>query len=162
LLQELEKRDYTIVPEVARSIIAERKAYGLSPRPAPLDFAQAIFERDVEQYLSTSSSAGLVFFDRSILDSLAMLVEAGGVTPHELRTNLENYRYHHTAIILPPWREIYRIDSERDQSFDDAVRVFESLRSWYIACGYDLIEVPPGSVDERCQFVLQAFTHDAA
>jgi predicted ATPase len=164
LLQELERRGYTIVPEVARSIIAERKAKGLSPRPEPLAFAQAIFDRDVQQYVSTSVQQGLgfVFFDRSILDSLAMLAQLMGLTASEVRTVLEKYRYHPKAIILPPWREIYQVDSERDQSYEEAVRVYESLRGWYIECGYSLIEVPPGSVDVRSEFVLRALVPDAA
>lgn len=162
LLQELGRLGHTIVPEVARCIIADRKASELSPRPEPLAFAQAIFDRDIEQYNLAAASAGVAFFDRSVLDSLAMLAEIGGVTPDELGAHLENYRYHHMAFILPPWRAIYRLDSERDQSYDEAFRVYEGLRNWYVTCGYRLIEVPPGPVEERCQFVLQALGPDAA
>jgi predicted ATPase len=164
LLQELERRGYTIVPEVARSIIAERREKGLSPRPEPLAFAQTIFDRDAQQYTSSSAgkSFGLVFFDRCILDSLAMLAQLNGLTASEIRTHLEKYRYHPKAIILPPWREIYRVDSERDQSYEEAVRVYESLRAWYIECGYTLIEVPPGPVGVRCEFVLRALGPAAA
>jgi predicted ATPase len=70
---------------------------------------------------------------------------------------LARYPYHRTAFILPPWREIYRTDTERDQSFDEAVSVFRSLRDWYVECGYNLIEVPTGAIDERCGFVLQSW-----
>lgn len=164
LLHELERQGYPVVPEVARSIIAERKANGLNPRPEPLAFAQAILDRDVEQYVSTSADEdlGLVFFDRSILDSLGMLADLNGLSASEIRTHLRNYRYHPVAIILPPWREIYRVDSERDQNYEESVRVYEYLRRWYIKCGYTLTEVPPGSVDERCAFVLRALSPIAA
>lgn len=93
---------HAVVPEVARQVIAERKAAGLSPRPAPV----------------------------------------------------ERRRCHPTAFILPPWREIYRTDDERDQTFDEAVMVYRALRDWYIRCGYNLVEVPTGTVANRRDFVL--------
>jgi predicted ATPase len=109
LLEGLELRGYAIVAEVTREIIADRKARRLSPRPSPIEFANAIVQ----------------------------------------------YPYHSTAFILPPWREIYRTDSERDQSYEEAVHVYESLREWYVQCGYKRIDVPQGTVDERCAFVLR-------
>ena len=142
------------MPEVAREIIAERKREGLSPRPQPLAFARAILRRDIEQYRSVAG-VKLVFFDRSILDALNMLAELGQLAERERQEWLEHYPYHATAFILPPWREIYRTDSQRDQSFEDAVRTFESLRKWYLECGYTLLEVPPGTPEERCEFMLQ-------
>jgi predicted ATPase len=73
LLEGLRIRGYPIVPEVAREIIAQRKSKGLSPRPPPVEFAQMIMERDIEQYDSTSPEVDVVFFDRSLLDSLGRL-----------------------------------------------------------------------------------------
>jgi predicted ATPase len=45
------------------------------------------------------------------------------------------------AVTGGPWREIYRPDSERDQTYDEAVRVCQSVRKWYVQCGYNLIDV---------------------
>jgi predicted ATPase len=69
LLEGLELRGYAVVPEVARKIIADRKTRRLSPRPSPIEFANAIVQRDVEQYEATRTGAKLIFFDRSLLDS---------------------------------------------------------------------------------------------
>lgn len=44
---KLAQRGFSIVPEVARAIIAERKAQGLSPRPAPEAFADARCEYEL-------------------------------------------------------------------------------------------------------------------
>ena len=156
VLQRLEQRGYTVVPEAAREIIAERKAKGLSARPPPLEFAQAIFGRDAERYHSVAETEKVVFFDRTILDSLGMMAELGQLSDSDRHRLLARYPYYPTAFILPPWREIYRTDSERDQTYEDAVRVYESLRDWYVECDYTLIEVPPATVDERCDFLLQS------
>jgi predicted ATPase len=154
LLEALARRGHSIAPEVARAIIADRKARGLSARPNPGEFARAIIARDIAQYEAASTAKGLVFFDRSLLDSLWMLAEVTEPGRAEQRL-LEQYPYHSTAFVLPPWRAIYRTDAERDQTYEQAVAVCQSLRAWYVRCGYTAIDVPVGSVGERCEFVLQ-------
>lgn len=155
LLEALGALGHAVVPEVARQVIAERKAAGLSHRPAPMDFAKVILDRDVLQYESVGPERGLVFFDRSLLDSLSMLWQLGAVSESEVVACLARYPYHPTAFILPPWREIYRTDDERDQTFDEAVTVYRALRDWYTRCGYNLLEVPTGTVANRRDFVLE-------
>jgi predicted ATPase len=68
---------------------------------------------------------------------------------------LARYRFHPTAFILPPWEQIYCGDIERDQTFDEAVALHGAIRDWYIECGYNLVEVPRDSVEDRCEFVLR-------
>jgi len=160
LLDALKLRGYTVVPEAAREIIAERRSQGLSPRPDPLEFARTIVARDIERYNAVPAAAGPVFFDRSLVDSLGMLVEVGQLTDTERDALLKQYPLHPRAFILPPWREIYRTDEERDQTWEQAVAVFGSLARWYARCGFELIEVPPGSIAERCEFVLQSLAAD--
>ena len=153
-MEKLAERGFAVVPEVARAIIAERKARGLSPRPAPEAFAEAILQRDVAQYEAAASLTGPVFFDRSLLDSLGSLFSQGVLTPERERTLLEGHPYHHRALIFPPWEEIYCTDAERDQTYEEAVSVFHSVQRWYDRCGYELIRVPPGTVEARCDFIL--------
>jgi predicted ATPase len=46
-------------------------------------------------------------------------------------------------------------DQERD-TFEHAESVNRMVLEWYRRCGYQVLEVPRVSVDERCTFVLQA------
>lgn len=154
LLEGLKARGHTIVPDVAREIIAERRRLGLSPRPPQDEFAKSILSRDIQRYESTQSESGLIFFDRSIVDSLGMVDELSLLTDTEKQRILAQYPYRATAFILPPWIEIYHTDSERDQSYEEAVRVCGAIHGWYIKCGYKLVEVPKLTVDERGEFVL--------
>jgi predicted ATPase len=57
--------------------------------------------------------------------------------------------------LFPPWKGIFENDPERDQTFAHAVRVYKPLVEWYLACGYQIVEVPCMSVGERCRFVLR-------
>lgn len=155
LLEALAERGYECVPESARAIIKQRLERGLSPRPAPPAFGQEILRMDVERYEETKVGKQPVFFDRSVLDALAMLDEAEALSPAELKGWIERCRYNAVTFLLPPWEEIYRTDAERDQSFADSIRVFDELRSWYARWHYEPVEVPRAGVAERADFVLR-------
>src|SRR4029453_13796443 len=122
-LAALVERGYRCVPESVRSIIQERVSKGLAKRPAASDFARQILARDQSQYRRARESHGLVFFDRGVVDALGMCHEAGVTDPLGLQQVLEEYRFHRTAFVFPPWKDIYAMDAERDQTFEEAVAV---------------------------------------
>lgn len=156
LLRELNQLGYATVPEAARVVIQSRKQKGLAPRPEPVEFAMEILRSDMKQYESaTPNKSDLVFFDRGVLDALGMLDEIDQLPGAERERYLARYPYYRKAFILPPWREIYETDAERDQSYADAVRVHVRLLHWYSQCGYQLVELAAAPVIERCEFVLR-------
>ena len=97
-------------------------------------------------------SPGDVFYDRSLLDTLSYLQAGSKPTPEWM--DLAPYPYHYKVFIFPPWEAIYRTDGERWEPFETAVQVHESLVSTYSALGYELIEVPRASVEQRVEFIL--------
>lgn len=60
------------------------------------------------------------------------------------------------VFICPPWPDIYVTDQERRQTHEVAVRTYEAMVETYGALGYEPIEVPRGSVEERVGFVLES------
>ncbi len=56
--------------------------------------------------------------------------------------------------LLPPWQEIYGTDSERDQTFEESVEVFEGMKRWYERWGYETVEVPRVGIEGRVAFIL--------
>jgi predicted ATPase len=154
LLAGLRARGYKAVDESARAIIQERLARGLSPRPPALEFARQILDRDIATY-QQPPERDLVFFDRSIVEALCMVDQAARLEAHELTAVLSQYPYDRRVFVLPPWEAIYTQDSERDQTFAEARQVHETVTWWYRRCEYEIIEVPTGSVAERCTFVLR-------
>ncbi|NIM41940.1 MAG: AAA family ATPase [Hydrogenophaga sp.] len=155
LIEHLSGIGQPTVEESARAIIAERLARGLSPRPAPLEFARAILDRDLEKYQRHCGAAHRVFFDRSAIEAIGMLHEASPLPPSELQALLDRYPFHPLVFVLPPWQDIYTTDSERDQSFEQAVAVHDRVVRWYTACGYRLHEVPHHPAAQRAAHVLQ-------
>jgi predicted ATPase len=155
LLAELASLGHVIVSESAREIIAERRSRGLGPRPSPLEFAREILRRDAEKYRCHSPACRYVFFDRGVVEALAMVHRASPLAESELSRMLGEFAFHPVVFILPPWEAIYRTDAERDQSFGEAIDVYTWLCEWYKVCGYTLHEVPSLSPRERAQHVLE-------
>lgn len=56
--------------------------------------------------------------------------------------------------MTPPWREIFCEDSERKNSFENAVEEYKRLLEHYDQYGYELVILPKISVCERYQFIL--------
>jgi predicted ATPase len=155
LLQLLESAGYTCVPEVARSIIRERKEKGLSPRPEAIEFAAEILRLDIQEYERLANFSGPVFFDRGIGDALCMLYNCSSIDILEARQYCIRYPYSSPVFLLPPWESIFVNDGERDQTFEDALHISERLARWYESLGYPVVEVPSGSPNQRLAFILR-------
>jgi len=162
LLGALALRGYAIVEESARAIIAERLASGMTPRPQASRFAREILRRDIEKYEMTRGLPNPIIFDRGVVEALGS-VQANEAWPKlELERMLAAYPFARPVFILPPWKAIYTVDTERDQTFEDAVNVHQKVVDWYSRCGYPLHEVPCLPVDERAKYVHQVVSRSAA
>jgi predicted ATPase len=64
------------------------------------------------------------------------------------------YRYARRVFLAPPWREIYAMDAERKQSYDEAVKTYEGMARVYEDCGYEVVEIPRVTAEERADFIL--------
>jgi predicted ATPase len=162
LLRSLASLGYATVEESARAIISERLAAGLAPRPAPIEFAREILRRDIQKYETFADAADWIFFDRGVIEAVAMLDELEPLPEVELNAMLTSHSAHHLIFVLPPWPEIYTTDSERDQDFQHSVAVHASLVNWYSRCGYELHEVPRLPAVERARHVLHALAKSDA
>ena len=156
ILTALAERGYNFAPESARRIIKERLAAGLSPRPDPVPFAHEILSEDIEKYRKADASDCPTFFDRGVLDALYMLNAENSLTYEQAERYIQDFPYNRTVFLLSPWKEIYATDSERDQTFEQAVEVCEGMKWWYLQWGYEILEVPHSRVEKRVSFILEA------
>jgi predicted ATPase len=77
------------------------------------------------------------------------------VPPHVARA-AQIFRYHRRVFVAPPWLEIFADDAERKQSFAEAKATYEAMIETYSGLGYELVQLPLDSVEERVQFILRA------
>ncbi len=156
LVEALARLGFRTVSESARDVIRERLACGLTPRPDAATFAREVLRRDIAKYRAAVAWRGPVFFDRTAVESLAMVHEASSLSDKERDRVLSTCRFHSAALVLPPWRAIYVTDTERDQTFQDAQRIDARIRTCYREAGFSLLDVPSLPVQERAVFVLRS------
>ena len=163
LLLALQARGYTIVGDSARAIIQDRRRRGLSPRPNAYEFVHETLRMDIENFVHHAETPGHVFFDRSVLDALCGLDRVTPLNESELSMWLSKYQYCSKVFLLPPWKEIYVNDAERDHTFEHAEWVNSITLEWYRRLDrYQVLEVPKVPVDERCTYVLEALVNSDA
>jgi predicted ATPase len=158
LIKALRDRGYARSVEAGRGIIQDQVAIDGSALPwkNPALFAELMLSWELRSYRLAEDSTGLVFFDRGVPDIVGYLRLAGLPIPEHVRKAAQAFRYHRRAFITPPWPEIFQTDRERKQDFDEAVRTYQSMVAAYTEYGYELVEIPRVSTEERAEFILDA------
>jgi predicted ATPase len=156
LLMELRRRGFCCVDEVARDIIRQQvKDRGNAlPWGDTMRYAELMHEYSVAAYREAGEE-GPVFFDRGIPDTLSYLRLIGRDIPAVMEEDARRMRYNRKVFILPPWQEIYETDSERKQSWEEAVKTYRQLQRTYEEYGYQLVELAKNRVEERADLVLK-------
>lgn len=157
LIWALKDSGYNGSVEAGRGIIQDQVLIGghALPWDDRLLFAEMMLAWEIRSYRIAERAAGPVFFDRSIVDVLGYLQLIGQPIPAHVKKAAEIFRYHRRVFIAPPWQEIFHQDPERKQDFAEAIRTYDALGAAYGECGYELVELPRVSVEERKRFVLQ-------
>ena len=157
VLEALKRLNYPCFDEVSRQLIAEEvlKGAGCVPWTNLPCFAEKALERMVILYRQAAACNGITFFDRGIPDIIAYLKVAALPVAEEYYRAAQNYPYQPAVFILPPWKEIYRNDPERWQTFEEATAIHDAITETYQSLGYTMIELLKGSVEQRVRQIIQ-------
>ena len=156
ILNELIARGFHCMPEVSREVILEAQKKGIEQLflTEPLLFSKMLFEGREKQYAkAVQSKADWVFFDRGLPDVFAYLDYSKDPYPGYFQEKSEQYKYNH-VFAFAPWKKIYASDNERYESYEESVVIDQYIRQAYKGLGYKIIQVPFGSVKERCDFII--------
>ncbi len=159
VLNELRKSGYAVVPEVARAIIKTQNRNGgkATHNGNRNTFRDLMLKQSIIDFEHRMTSTQPVFFDRGIPDLYGYSHSFCDHLPSSVSQAVQQYRYNPLVFIFPPWLEIYSHDTERKQDFQEAVETYQAVKEAYLVCGYQLIEVPKVSVQNRIEFILQNF-----
>lgn len=162
LIQRLVKEGYHCFPEVIRSMTLDAKneagLSNFSTNPIavvsdPLGFNKKIMDARMQHFKESDAMAGpIVFFDRGIPDILAYMDYFDQEYGPEFIDALESHRYD-SIFLLPMWQEIYTSDSERFESYEEAMEIHRLLHRTYTRFGYRVVEVPKDTIDRRVAFI---------
>ena len=99
----------------------------------------------------------LCFFDRGMPDVIAYM-DFFKQNYDDFFTDACRNHIYDLVFLLPPWKAIYKVDNERFESYEEAVQIHEHLVQVYKTFGYTIIEVPFGTITERCNFILNSIS----
>jgi predicted ATPase len=137
LLAELAKLGYPAVPEMARLVIDDGFAAGLS-----LELAlEAAFDPTQE-----------AFFDRGMQDSLAYYSSYGWQPDKTMQAGMSKARYK-TVFLLEPL-DFFHNDGARTEDHDFTLRLTTLLEDAYYQYDMPPVRVPVLSPAERAQFII--------
>ena len=152
LLAALINKSYLGFEEISRLIIREQHEIGgdMVPWQNLAAFAELCYERMSAQ-LEECDSTCTCFYDRGLPDIIAYVRRGGLNVPDKYFEKVKSYN--RTVFIAPPWQDIFVNDSERPESFEDAVEIYHFLKSTYSELGFNIVELPKVSVEERVAFI---------
>lgn len=156
LIEHLEIEGHTVMHEISRDVIKAAQAEGIDQLflEDPLLFSQKLLEGRLDQFQEASTmEQQIVFYDRGMPDVTAYMDYLGSTYTDSFEKPCLNFKYD-SVFLLPPWQGIYLQDNERYESFDQAVLIYQFLKEGYQKYGYNIIEVPLGTIKERVHFII--------
>ncbi|WP_297803160.1 ATP-binding protein [uncultured Polaribacter sp.] len=160
VLNELIKRDYFCFPEISREVTLKAQQQGIEQMflAQPLLFSQMLLEGREQQFIDAiKSDSKLVFFDRGIPDIHAYMDYFKTKYPAIFIEKSKQYIYD-KVFHFSPWKDIHETDNERYETFEETKAIDVFLMKSYLDLGYNIIDVPFGSIDERTNFVLNSLS----
>jgi len=152
IIEGLQKK-YPCVEESSRRFIIEELSRGGNRLPWKdvEAFDKAILQDRILYYNKTT--APISFFDRGIPDSLAYLKLAGANINPEFFEASKKFRYETKVFFLPSWKEIYKTNEARKETFAEALLIEKALKEVYKEQGYELIIIPKLPVSKRISLI---------
>lgn len=144
--------------EAGRAIIQDQVAIEGNSLPWTdrLAFAEAMLNWELRSWHEANGSSAPFFFDRGIPDVAGYLALCNLPVPAHIERAIKLYRYAPKVFIAPPWKKIFVQDAERKQLFSEAIATYHAMVESYHKYGYQLIELPVATVEERAEFVLSS------
>lgn len=161
VLQELERRGYICIPEVARPIIKEQISINGDALPWKNreKYSELMLQHSVRDFIQYQNEDNICFFDRGIPDTYGYCLLIRQPVSDALMNSVKSYRYNPQIFIFPFWKEIYETDSERKQDTREAEETFYQLKSAYESLGYQTCILPRIPVNQRADFILEQVRH---
>jgi len=156
LAHEFEQNGFPVNHEQARRFILEQQKNGTDLLPwtnRKLEFQQKLLDRHLQSEIFYQETKKITFFDTGFLDSLTFLRADGYTQEFPEYWHAARVLNYDAVFLLAPLP--YQTDAQRPQSQEYAQLLHEKKKEVLSAFGYDYIEVPAMSVQDRCDFILQ-------
>ncbi|MDN3679566.1 AAA family ATPase [Vibrio tapetis subsp. quintayensis] len=161
LVNALGHLNYTIYAEGSRTLIEQQSVIegGILPWHNLGGFAKLCLELMSRQKTEAIEGSDISFMDRAIPDICGYLTKGGLPVPESYRQ--ASLGYHPQVFFCKPYADIYVQDDIRPYPFEEALEIHKELVTSYQALGYEVVEVPWGTVEQRVEFVVEGVRREA-
>ncbi|MDG2053048.1 MAG: ATP-binding protein [Flavobacteriaceae bacterium] len=155
LISFLSENGFQCQHEISRDVILEAQKEGINQLflTDPILFSKKLLEGRLKQFEDIHHFENApIFYDRGLPDITAYM----DFTKMNYLDDFEKvcYNNHYDSVfLLPPWKEIYKQDNERYESFKEAEKIHHCILKSYEKYGYEVIEVPFGTLASRMEFI---------
>tara|TARA_X000001036_G_scaffold171028_1_gene161746 strand:- start:33 stop:584 length:552 start_codon:yes stop_codon:yes gene_type:complete len=156
IIMGLKDKGYSVFEEFSRSLIKNLIATKKSNLflSDPIGFSRNLLTAREKQYEASKklihSKHQVVFYDRGLHDIYAYL-KATDIDNHFLKKRIYSFKYD-LVFLLRPWKEIFKRDSERLESFEQAEMYYPFIKKTYEK-HHKVIELPEVSIEKRIFFI---------
>lgn len=156
LIDALHGRGFASMPEAGRAIIRDQVQIDGTDLPWSdrAMFAELMLGWELRSWHEASALEGPVLMDRGIADVIGYLTLCGLPVPAHVEAAATAYRYNRKVFIAPYWKAIFGQDTERKQDQEEAETTGRVMVDTYARFGYQLVELPKVSGEERVAFVV--------
>jgi predicted ATPase len=156
LIDELSSRGFHTLAEAGRTIVRwelETNGQALPWIDPPL-FAKKLATLAIDLFDTAVELEDLVFFDRCAIEPLVYSQMQGIELPDKVRHRANGCRYDDPIFMVPPWEEIFAVDTERRHTFREAVVEYDALLKTFSEFGYKVCVIPKMAVENRIEYIL--------
>ncbi len=155
IIEQLAQQGCVTFAESSRNVIEQQLVVpnGILPwtdLPAFANLCLALMQQQKQQ---ANQQAGFCFVDRAIPDIVAYLQLGGCQVSSSILSACQGY--HRQVFSCQPEPSIYVQDDVRPHSFDEAMQVHVLINKIYTQLGYQVVDVPWGSIEQRVLFIQQ-------
>lgn len=157
LIEALALKGFCCYPEISREITLEAQKNGVDQLflEQPLLFSELLLKGRESQFENARlENKETIFIDRGLPDVLAYLDYLGQDYPKVYDDFCKEHLYNQ-VFIFPPWPEIYVSDQARYEDFEQSQKIHQHIVATYLKFGYQPIEVPKDTPENRVDFVLK-------
>lgn len=164
IINELKRKNFYCFEEIIRTLTLEAKKEGDASTHVsnpiafvtdPKLFNTNLLNGRLEQFKQARVlEKPISFFDRGVPDVLAYMAFFNQAIDDNFFNACRINKYDH-VFLLPPWEAIYTCDNERFETFDESKKIHLYLEKTYSDLGYNIIEVPFGTIQDRTEYILK-------
>jgi predicted ATPase len=157
LIDKLALLGFCTIAEAGRIIVRQESEIGGSALPwtDPALFANRLATLAIEQFDSVDQLDEPVFFDRCVVEPLVYCQMRGVELSSKIMQAIKRCRYEDPIFVVPPWKEIFVEDAERQHSYSEAVAEYEALIRAFLGFDYKIVIIPKMAVENRIKFILR-------